>query len=594
MIAERRSLFSSWQLVVVPLILMAAFALRIWGIDFGLPNTLARPDETTLVHRALAIGAGDLNPHFFRYPSLHFYVLALVYGLYFLAGRATGHFDGVEDFQYEFFAEPSTIFILGRLLSAMMGTASVALVYSIATRWRGRTAGVLSALFLAVAFLHVRDSHFLTLDVPATFYLLVACLFAWRQFDQPNTRTALLSGLFLGLATSTKYNVVLLAPMILLAVAFSSRGHQHGSREAAGLHLGSPQLNSKGSWTLLAMTTLVAIVAFVAGSPFVLLDYSTFLADLTAEGGQFSVGRALDLGRGWTYHLHTSLVHGLGWPLLITSAAGCLFLLQRRTGRDLAFLGGLLTYYLVAGSGKSVYLRYMVPMVPLLCITAGVFLATITHKLHGAGRYGVLLGIGLLVAAPTALDSWHHSSLLARPDTRQLAAQWVAQHIPAGSTLALAGSTYGYPRLNRSRRWLEHARDDQRRSGYDADRLSLMLALEGFPPEPSYYVVELRSDNPQGMRSVLVEEPSAQTLRRAGVDWVVIQEHPLPFSQLTPALRQVLHDSADLVVSFDPFVAGAVKPPFDPIDAFYAPIAEFSSVRFGGPIIRIYRFHQRL
>ena len=94
--------------------------------------------------------------------------------------------------------------------------------------------------------------------------------------------------------------------------------------------------------------------------------------------------------------------------------------------------------------------------------------------------------------------------------------------------------------------------------------------------------------------AVLVEEPSAQTLRRAGVDWVVIQEHPLPFSQLTPALRQVLHDSADLVVSFDPFVAGAVKPPFDPIDAFYAPIAEFSSVRFGGPIIRIYRFHQRL
>ena len=321
MIAERSSLFSSWQLVVVPLILMAAFALRIWGIDFGLPNTLARPDETTLVHRALAIGAGDLNPHFFRYPSLHFYVLALVYGLYFLAGRATGHFDGVEDFQYEFFAEPSTIFILGRLLTAMMGTASVALVYSIATRWRGRTAGVLSALFLAVAFLHVRDSHFLTLDVPATFYLLVACLFAWRQFDQPNTRTALLSGLFLGLATSTKYNVVLLAPMILLAVVFSSRGHQHGSSEAAGLHLGSPQLNSKGSWTLLAMTTLVAIVAFVAGSPFVLLDYSTFLADLTAEGGQFSVGRALDLGRGWTYHLHTSLVHGLGWPLLITSAA---------------------------------------------------------------------------------------------------------------------------------------------------------------------------------------------------------------------------------------------------------------------------------
>ena len=154
--------------LVLPLILLLAFALRIWGIDFGLPNTLVRPDETTLVHRALAIAAGDLNPHFFRYPSLHFYTLAVVYGVYFLVGRVTGHFDGVEDFQYEFFTEPSTIFILGRLLTAFMGTASVALVYLIATKWRGRAAGVLSALFLSVSFLHVRDSHFLTLDVPST------------------------------------------------------------------------------------------------------------------------------------------------------------------------------------------------------------------------------------------------------------------------------------------------------------------------------------------------------------------------------------------------------------------------------------------
>ena len=180
--------------VVLPSILLAALALRIWGIDFGLPNTLTRPDETTLVHRALAIGAGDLNPHFFRYPSLHFYVLALVYGLYYVAGLATGRFDGVEDFQYEFFTDPSNVFILGRLVSAAMGTASVLLVYYIARRWGGRGAGLLSALFLGVAFLHVRDSHFLTLDVPATFYLLVACEYAWRHLDQPRARTALLAG----------------------------------------------------------------------------------------------------------------------------------------------------------------------------------------------------------------------------------------------------------------------------------------------------------------------------------------------------------------------------------------------------------------
>ncbi len=570
-----RSRFNGWGAVALPLVLLGAFALRVWGIDFGLPNTLTRPDETMLVHRALAVGAGDLNPHFFRYPSLHFYVMAFVYGLYFLVGRAAGRFDGVEDFQYEFFAEPSTIFIVGRLLTAMMGTASVALVYSIATRWRDRTAGVLSAIFLSVAFLHVRDSHFLTLDVPATFYLLVACLFAWRQFDQPGPRTALLCGLFVGLAASTKYNTVLMAPTILLAVWLSSP--KDGSFNAR--------------WSLLALTIAGALGAFIAGSPYILLDFSTFVSDVAAEGGQFGVGRAVDLGRGWTYHLHTSLARGLGWPLLAASLMGLLLMARRRTNRDLALLCGLLSYYLVAGSGKSVYLRYMIPMVPLLCVAAGVWLAAVTQTIRPAVRSYVLLGAGLLIALPTAFSCVRHNQLLSGPDTRQLATRWITEHIPAGSTLALAGSAYGYPRLNRSRLWLEHAMDDQRRSGFDANRLGLMLALKDYPVEPSYYVYELRPDNPQGMRTVL-SEWSARTLRSAGVEWVVTQQHPLVFSQVSPSLGQLLDQYADLVISFDPLVPGTPAPPFDPIDAFYTPIGEFSAARYSGPIISIYQLNR--
>lgn len=568
-----RSRFSGRGAVALPLILLAGLALRVWGIDFGLPNTLTRPDETTIVHRALAVGAGDLNPHFFRYPSLHFYVMAFVYGLYFLVGRTTGRFDGVEDFQYEFFVEPSTIFVVGRLLTAIMGTASVALVYGIATRWRDRTAGVLSAAFLSVAFLHVRDSHFLTLDVPATFYLLVACLFAWRQFDQPKPTTALLCGLFIGLAASTKYNTILMAPIVFLAVWLSSPRDDDGS---------------KARWSLLAITALGALGAFIAGSPYILLDFSTFVSDVAAEGGQFDVGRAVDLGRGWTYHLHTSLVRGLGWPLFAASLVGLLFMVRRRANRDLAFLGGLLSYYLVAGSGKSVYLRYMIPLVPLLCVAAGVWLATATQTIRTTVRPYVLLGAGLLIALPTALSCVRHNQLLSGPDTRQLAANWITEHVPAGSTLALSGSAFGYPRLSRSRLWLEHARDDQRRSGFDASRLSLMLALEDYPTQPSYYVYELRPDNPQRMRAVL-SEYSAQMLHNAGVEWIVTQQHPLVFSQQSSSLGLLLDQHADLMMSFDPFVPDASAPPFDLIDAFYTPIGEFSAARYSGPMIRIYQ-----
>ena len=68
------------------LILAVGLALRLWGLSFGLPNVHCRPDESTLVNKALSIAAGELNPHFFNYPSLHLYSLALLYGIFFAFG----------------------------------------------------------------------------------------------------------------------------------------------------------------------------------------------------------------------------------------------------------------------------------------------------------------------------------------------------------------------------------------------------------------------------------------------------------------------------------------------------------------------------
>ena len=44
-------------------------------IWFGLPYPMARPDEEAALGHALGI-AGDLNPQFFHWPSLTFYVFA--------------------------------------------------------------------------------------------------------------------------------------------------------------------------------------------------------------------------------------------------------------------------------------------------------------------------------------------------------------------------------------------------------------------------------------------------------------------------------------------------------------------------------------
>ncbi len=57
--------------------LALAAALRLTGIEYGLPFPLLNPDERSIVPRAWAmVHGGGLDPHWFDYPSLVMYLLA--------------------------------------------------------------------------------------------------------------------------------------------------------------------------------------------------------------------------------------------------------------------------------------------------------------------------------------------------------------------------------------------------------------------------------------------------------------------------------------------------------------------------------------
>ena len=135
----------------VAAILIVAAVARLWGIHFGLPHLNARPDEGTIASIAGGMYHGDLNPHFFNYPALFMTSVAAVLSLV---------------------PDPfgtTTPYMIARYLSAGAGIASVLVLFRIGQRLFGQAAGLASAALLAVAFLHVRDSHFGVTDVPMTF-----------------------------------------------------------------------------------------------------------------------------------------------------------------------------------------------------------------------------------------------------------------------------------------------------------------------------------------------------------------------------------------------------------------------------------------
>ena len=102
-------------------------SLRFWGIGFGLPNLNSRPDEIEIVARALRFFSGDLNPHFFHYPSLYFYLVASVFAVPFgLRGIAGG---SLETFLAEAAVDPSPYFLMARGVSATFGALTLVIVF---------------------------------------------------------------------------------------------------------------------------------------------------------------------------------------------------------------------------------------------------------------------------------------------------------------------------------------------------------------------------------------------------------------------------------------------------------------------------------
>ncbi len=64
--------------LAIYLILVLGFMIRLYGVKFGLPG-LYHADETIVVNHALAYGTGDLNPHFFRIPSIPLYIHTFIH-----------------------------------------------------------------------------------------------------------------------------------------------------------------------------------------------------------------------------------------------------------------------------------------------------------------------------------------------------------------------------------------------------------------------------------------------------------------------------------------------------------------------------------
>jgi uncharacterized membrane protein len=204
---------NTWTLVAL---LAVAFIPRLWHINHGLPF-LYNVDESFIVPRALRFGSGDFNPHIFMWPHLFFYLLFGLYGGFFVIGRIGGVFQGLEEFKYFYFNEPSAFYVIGRTASAVAGVASVVMLYQLGKRYHSKEVGLAAAGFWSFSHFHFIYSRLALPEITMTLLVIAAAYNAYRIYEEGKMKNYLLAGIFGGLAVSTKYNAFLVFVIIPLA-----------------------------------------------------------------------------------------------------------------------------------------------------------------------------------------------------------------------------------------------------------------------------------------------------------------------------------------------------------------------------------------
>ena len=242
------------------------------------------------------------------------------------------------------------------------GVATVAATFAAGRAWFGRTAGLVAAALMAVAFLPVFYSRLALNDGPG---VLPCALTLWCAAIvlRTGSRKALLAGgAAVGAAASFKYSdgAVVIA---LVAAAFLS---PLSIKDALKYLVRRPDLDRVRD----------------RHEPVPVPGLGLFTNDLDRQR-KFASGPRL-LGQpernGWVYYVKSSR-WALGILPSLLAFAGGIALLVRGKRREALVLGALIVlYFLYMGSQSRFYARWMLPLYPALAVLAAYALIQIRNK----------------------------------------------------------------------------------------------------------------------------------------------------------------------------------------------------------------------
>jgi len=412
-VRARTSLEGAWCWVAAPYVIFClALGLRLWGLSFGLPYVLAADEgfkRDDALHLAEARFLHRNSQPSFLYNSL--------YLIFRLAGLVSSQWT------------PAEYHYMGRLWIAVLGALTTVALFRLGSLW-DRRLGSLAAVLLAVLPLHTTASRYIKEDVPLALMTTVTLLFIVAHLTSASRSSLFGAALFAGFSASTKYSGLLLVPPLVAAAVVEARRRRATiGRMAADLGL----------------IVLGVCVGFFLISPVYLVHPGRLLSGLLgqwqyARGGHHD-GIAIDPWQHlWTYYVRTGLIPGMTWPVFALAAAGLARMPRMRDGWVVTATVAWL--YLVFEHGRAkpypFSARYLLPMVPLLCLSAAQAVIALTDVMRRRVPPWIAYSVcGLIAVVPPLIKSAVIADEAAH-DTRLAAGAWMEQAMPRGAWLVIS------------------------------------------------------------------------------------------------------------------------------------------------------------
>ncbi len=423
------------QLLPVLLICLLGLVVRLIGLRWSLPDaahpfSTYHPDEVVNlgVARTVNFIQGKIDIKYYNYGSLYFYLVAIVMDM----GKTYGFvskLDAASSIQ-SLAAHMDGLFLSGRLVSFLSGIFTIPVVYAIGKRLEGHRVGLYASLLFALTPLSVVDSDFFTVDSTGVLFVALALLYALKMYEDGALKETIAAGVWVGLASATKYNLgmVLVAPVLALML---------GKMNRKLLKLFSLCLSSILAFLIACPGCFMHFQEFwygIPGNPQTGLAYELFVHSRTGHGLLF-----VNTGPGWWYHLIISLPWGLGILMETGSICGLLFVLHRRKKPDL-ILGVFVVFFFLLTSLSAVrFARYMLPLIPVFAVMFTQLCFTCSERYRLPGK-----SIFVLVLMATGIYTFSLVHCMATTPPQDRSASYINAHIPPKGTVAFATLPWFY------------------------------------------------------------------------------------------------------------------------------------------------------